>query len=586
MSTHESNITPYSQELIDLKKILAASIHAFESKKSTDVENEDLKETCSPIRDITNEEELIKKAPLLSEILDKIPPKENIKNVVQTTGIFSLANYIYDDRERAHLLPLLWSGVPIESSNYLYKRILLADENVVQEALNQYFHTFADKPKIVLAAITKCAPLIIAAHRKQIETAVCESPLIKNSSLLHRHIETLFKLPYIDIRQLRHRSFRPSSNTTNSKSSTLSPQLSYAIINEVDIFRSPNYSLIPYFEIELLLLKTVEPTNYIAALDFLNELVSEREYISPLYSNSIQTKRPVRCIKLMSFLAREVFNNMPPGEDKHLYNRSNIFGKGSSRDYSPSISLYTKDGEPLTRSHSEIYDAVCTLWTTGNEVITDLMIARAIWPNTSRHGSETFSSQELDSIRLLMNDLRHTYISIDATAELRKYKKIGKDDSWNVSDYAIPCTIVYQFINGGPYIHRAYKLMRTPILLAYSSALSQILTAPISIYEQNADHKERAPRTLRAAQVRSLILERLHHFNSSAFKKKEKLIPFERIYEAFEVRKKSGSNIEKKDRVAARKAAILALRTFKREELINGYEILKNGKEYLYVKVI
>lgn len=584
MSDINNDFFSYNLDEIDTTRIHNALIRAFKTSTNTDP-----KLTLDTTLSAPNlcSDSLIDKDPPISTILGKIPCKENIKSVFFTPGIYSLIYQLYNKDEISHLFPFLFSNAPIDPSDQLYRHLSSINEGLIHESLNCYFGKFVSDSKTVLNAILKCAPLVIAAHRSRLKSLQLQLSEKDSHSSTDQNEDALFMLPYSDIRQLRSQPWLPDEVDedldSDSDSSSLS-KLRIKVLNEIDIFRSPNYNLIPYFEVELHLLKETNNLEYTKALDYLEKLVSERESILPLDSENIQTHRPTRCVKLMSFISRKIFSGLSPCEDTRIYNSMNIKRKGLPSDYSPILSLHTNEGLPLTRAHGEVYDAICTLWVAGNNVISDTMIARAIWPRSNYHGSETFSLSELDTIRQLVDELRSTFISIDATEELRKYKKIGQDDFWKTSDYAIPSSIVYQPVNGGDY-HRFYKLLRIPILFAYSAILAQIFSGPITILEPKNKANKRSPRTLKSAQVRSFLLERIHHFSSISYKKRENKILVEGIYDVYKVRNGHGSNIEKKDRIAARKAAVEALNNFKREGLISEYRFIKKGEKYIYLQV-
>ena len=563
----------YNLDDVDTARIHDALICAFQS-----YDNSYKTQRATPYTCVSN----IDNAPPISVILKRIPYKENIKSVFLTPGIYSLIHYLYDDHEISGLLPLLFSNTAIDSSDRLYKRLSTVNEKLIYESLDHYFCKFVCDSKVVFNAIIKCAPLVIAAHRSRLTSIQSLLSKQDSNSPTYYYEEALFKLPYKDIRLLRSQSQIPGDLDENTDSDV--SQYKMRALDEIDIFRSPNYSLIPYFDVELHLLKEINPLGYTKALNYLDELVSEREHILPMESESFHTYRPRRCIKLMSFVSRKIFDGMPPCDNKRVYNSVNIEKKGLASDYAPILSLNTNDGQPLTRAHGEIYDAICTLWEAGNKVVTDGMIARTIWPRTSYHGSETFSPTELKIIRQLMDELRNAYISIDATEELRKYKKIGQDDYWKISDYAIPSSIIYTSINGGVY-HRSYRLLRTPVLFAYSSVLAQVFSGPITILEQNDKATKRVARTLKSAQVRTFLLERIHHFGSNSYKKKENYILFDRVYDAYQVRDCSSQDVEKKDRAAARKAALDALANFRRDGLITDYKLIKKGGKYISISI-
>lgn len=558
---------------INLKEIQSASIQAFSKKLSSqNKEREVGVQHCSDsVCNITQED-----APTISDIQQRLPRKECLKTICQTSGIFLIVDYIFDKREREQILLLLHSNDQIDITNPLYERLISVSPSAIQEAKRQYARTFASSSTKVLAAITKCAPLVIAAHRSQIEALGRALP--QNGTSMIPNIEGLLRIPYTDVRMLLQHSPILDSNDISKETSS---DMRFMLLREIDFFRSPNYTLTSYFDTELQLLKDINQADHKRALEILDRVVQERNGIAPLESKGIQTKRPVYYVKQMSFLTRQVFNKLQPGDQIRFYNKKNIFSKGSQTNVSPILSFYTHNGEPLTKAHGEVYDAVCTLWAAGNEVITDGMIARTIWPRPSRNGGETFSQKELDTIRQLMDDLRQAYASIDATAELRKYKKIGKDDSWIINGSIMPCTIVYKRINGGQYIHRAYKILDTPAFFAYSAALSQILAIPISILFPHKEVFDRSPRSLRTAQVRTMLLERLHHFCSPTYKRKERTILFERIYEAYGIIENSSDiNELKKHRAAARRAAVNILQGFKKAGLLSNYELRKQRGSY------
>lgn len=502
--------------------------------------------------------------PFASEILKFIPDKEGIHNVRSTLGIYIADNYIHNE---------VTSRNSLSNSHYM-------DRNI-----EDYFDEFVNRPEIVLSAIRKCAPLVIAAHRNQIDTIVDD--FFTHDSFSGLNNTSLWRLAYIDLRNLVLRLRVLLSHASDEKEQLLLKR-KYTVAEAINNFRSPHYSLLPYFNIELQFLKDTKLEYYKLAVSILKETANERYYVTALGNPGTKTKKPTNYIILMPYLVRHIFNNLLPGNNIHIYNRFSLPSKGSRADCSPIVSLHTENANPLTRAHKVIHDAVCTLWAAGNEVITDSMIARTIWPRAARRGSESFSQRELDAINRLMDDMRQAYLSIDATNELRKYKKIGQDDCWVTKSHVIPSSIVYQKINGGQYLHRAYKILEPPICLSYSSLLGQVFDIPISLMEAHKENTQerRTSRTLRSAQVRSLILERIYHFRSPSYKRNENVILFDRIYEAYEIPSHMDSNRQKKERAAARKIAIGIMNALKHSGIVQDYKIEKKNGSYSNIQVL
>lgn len=578
---------------IDLKKLQTAAFQSF-LHTSADMEslrkvNERAKELMFLLTPgaIDKNSPIPEGAPSTEEILERIPQKKDIDKICMTTGIFTVLKYITDEEAQAYLsvLSKLRKEKNEDIRADLNKELAQIEDNNTNIAKERYFNFFEDHPKTVLSAITKCAPLVIAAHRKIVDAAINNLNQYEEAST-EKEITLLWRLPYIDIRNLIQKLQNREDEEDKSTFEIDRKNIKLKALIAVDGFRSPHYNLLPYFKDELQFLEIVSPEDHQRAISVLERLVDERYGVAALGSKGIRTRKPLRCIKLMAYLVRRVFTYLYPCDNFHLYNRHNMPSFDARRNCAPILSLHTANGQPLTRAHGEVHDAVCTLWAAGNEVVTDLMIARTIWPRTSRRGGESFSQKELDAINQLMEDLRLADTTIDATNELRKFKKIGPNDHWIAKSYILPCSVVYQLINGGKYMHRAYKILDTPSLFAYSCSLGHVLTMPISILEPWEDECTKLPRTLRQAQVRTMILGRIHHFLSPSFKKKEKVILLERVYEAYEISPLTNQEVQKKDRTAARKAAVNALERLKQEGVITSFTLRKHSGVYRDINII
>lgn len=526
-------------------------------------------------------------APTSDEILQRIPQKEDIDRLPLTTGIFTALKYLTDEETQAqlNLLTQIKSEENEEARADLYKELETIKADNIQAAEKRYFNCFAEQPETVLSAIVKCAPLVVAAHRKNVNAAI-EAFAKYKSDAKNKEANRLWRLPYIDIRRITQNLQDRSTKNDLTTEKEVGQDLKLKALQAIDGFRSPHYNLLPYFKSELCFLEMTSPEAHKRAVAILKRLADERYGVAALGSKGIRTRKPVKCIKLMAYLVRRVFTYLYPCDNSRLYNRRNLPSLESKKDQAPVLSLHTASGQPLSRAHGEVHDAVCTLWAAGNEVVTDLMIARTIWPRSNRKGSETFSQTELDTINQLMEDLRLADTTIDATTELRRYKKIGSNDHWIAKSYILPCSVVYQLINGGKYMHRAYKILDTPAFLAYSSTLGHVLTMPLSVLEPWEDEKSKLPRTLRYAQVRTMILARIHHFLSPSFRKKEKTILLERVYEAYEISPRASSDVQKKERTAARKAASNALDRLKGEGVISDYVFRKQSGVYRDICIV
>lgn len=482
--------------------------------------------------------------PSTLDILSSIPSRDNIKEL----------NYIHG------LFPFSSLKDIIESN--LYQNI--------RELIVSYYNFVLYQPDTVLQGLIKAAPIVIGAHRNAADFTI--KSIYKNVKELERLLprEYLWKLPYKTIRYLYENSSKNNTDPYADKKK--------AVLQLVDRFRSSNYNLKPYFWIELQFLKTVAPDLFDIAEAIINRAVTDRFKINPK-NKGVRTEIPTQYIKLMPLLTRKLFSDLQPCTNLNLY----MTCQTHNRNYlnSPLVSLYTKNGEALSRNHGEIYDAICTLWSAGNNIISDNMIARTIWPKASHHGSERFSSKELITINQVIDDLRQARVKIDATNELMHYKKIGKEDTWTLEGNILTCADVYTRINGSKYIQRAYRILTPPILLTYASELGQVLSAPLSVLETH----DRTPHTFKCTRIRSYLLERIHHFLSPSFYNKEKTILIEKLYEIYNQDENITPDMDKKAKCIARNAAKSFLESFKQNNLILDYEILKLNGKYKKIQI-
>ena len=510
-------------------------------------------------------ESVLDRSPSVADILASIPVREDIEELRLIPGLFFFTDYITDEDLLKYRNILQEALDTTQDSKYIQSKLTTSYREDMDAALDRYCTFVQRHPRTVLKAITNAAPIVIANHHIFVDGTILATKDLLKSLSISLNMDSLWDIPYTTVRFL-YEELLDHQDTPLAISKLLS-------IREIDRFRSPLYDLRSYFQPELHYLEKANPALFDSALNTLKQITHERLLI-PTHPEHHRTHIPSCCVKMMSLLARKIFKGITPGIAINIYNLS----KARNSSYSPILSLQTPTENPLTRTHGEVHDAVCTLWAAGNKVISDQMIARTIWPRTDRHGSESFSLKELNMISQVMDELNSTRVRIDATNELRHYKKISKNDQQILDDNILRYSVIYTKLNGSPYLQRAYKILNPPVLMEYSTALSQVFTAPLSILETYEYNLDKLPRTFCSAQVRTYILERIHHFQSPSFQNKECIILLDGVYEAYNNSLVSTGSITKKERTVARKVSIRFLDKLKKLGMIYGYKMtIENG---------
>jgi adenylate kinase family enzyme len=128
----------------------------------------------------------------------------------------------------------------------------------------------------------------------------------------------------------------------------------------------------------------------------------------------------------------------------------------------------------FTAYDREVYDGVITLYEAGNNVITPIMVYRAMNGLTE---TERISDKAVEEVRESLDKSSRIRTVIDYTDEAKLYNK--KIDKTTYEGYLLSCVKIT--VEAGGKEVEAYRLLDKPFLYAYAQVSGQIISVPINL---------------------------------------------------------------------------------------------------------
>lgn len=256
----------------------------------------------------------------------------------------------------------------------------------------------------------------------------------------------------------------------------------------------------------------------------------------------------------------------------------NLAGRGEKkkgRDVTTLVALeYVSDGEgvELTRQLSEfdvqVYNALCSLFEAEKENITPQEVFEM-----TMGGKGKAKREQLDKIIESVELLRKTKLRADVTKEAKAHGLIDPEtgEPWEqmeIDDYlfsAVRATM--RGVNGK--IMAGYHINSMPIGLKYAKASKQVISYPVKYL----DTKSAGSNTERNVVIRGYLLQRIVQAKNG---KMSNTIRCDTIYDKAGINK--ASSVE---RGRVNKYMTNLLELWKKQELINGYEVISEGRRQM-----
>ena len=139
--------------------------------------------------------------------------------------------------------------------------------------------------------------------------------------------------------------------------------------------------------------------------------------------------------------------------------------------------------QPFTEYDRNVYNAVSSLYVYGDKthVVTPAMVYRAM---TGLTDNEKPTAQQIAAVTRSLDKMRFIRARIDCTAELQARRITLNSQQINggeIDTYLLTAEAI-KIRAGGNVVH-AYRIIKTPILYEYASAIKQVLTLPASMLD-------------------------------------------------------------------------------------------------------
>ncbi len=217
-----------------------------------------------------------------------------------------------------------------------------------------------------------------------------------------------------------------------------------------------------------------------------------------------------------------------------------------------------------------VHDAVCSLYSAGNEVFTPEMVYRAM---NGMVESEFVSPKSIKMIVDSLEKLRVTDIAIDYTEQLRMTNTADDFDMARVSGAMLLMQKVT--VSAGGVTKWAYRLVANPILYEYSRLLKQIIPIPLQLLNT----KETTRSTDTVIIIRQYILQRVELMKNKKNNMHSRIISYESIYELLDAPE------DRKLRATIRSQTERLLDNYVNIRYIDHYDIVRRGRAITGVQI-
>ncbi len=217
-----------------------------------------------------------------------------------------------------------------------------------------------------------------------------------------------------------------------------------------------------------------------------------------------------------------------------------------------------------------VHDAVCSLYSAGNEIFTPEMVYRAM---NGMVESEFVSPKSIKMIVESLEKLRVTDIAIDYTEQLRMTNTQDNFDMARVSGAMLLMQKVT--VSTGGVTKWAYRLVANPILYEYSKLLKQIIPIPLQLLNT----KETTRSTDTVIIIRQYILQRVELMKNKKNNMHSRIISYDSIYELLDAPE------DRKLRATIRSQTERLLDNYVNIRYIDHYEIVRRGRAITGVQI-
>jgi len=319
----------------------------------------------------------------------------------------------------------------------------------------------------------------------------------------------------------------------------------------------------------------------VAWKELLTELASKENIIKGsfrlpvLIVESLKSILPQRSIKPYNKLANEITRDLVNFGEFSLV----VSKPGAKKEITTRVMLsYVTENVSLSGRSSftpydrEVHDGVVTLFEAGNNIITPVMVYRAM---NGMLETEKISPQAIGAVTRSLEKSRSITVKIDFSQEAQSY---GKDCKATYEGYLLACNKVT--VSAGGKIQEAYKLLSKPILYEYAQVSGQIINVPIALLQT----KEAVRSTDEVIVIRGYLLRQIWGMKSKSFARNNR-ISYEGIYTELEMGNLSEKAFSDKA-LKIRRHVDALLHEWIGQKFITGFIIYKEKNAHKGVSII
>ena len=203
-----------------------------------------------------------------------------------------------------------------------------------------------------------------------------------------------------------------------------------------------------------------------------------------------------------------------------------ISGKKAKKEVLTKVMLYYDENkvtlsgrEKFMPYDREVYDSVVSLYEAGNNIITPIMVYRAM---NGLFATEYVKPQALETVEKSLSKSMFIKITIDYTDEAKLYNKNVEETKYE--GYLLAAEKIKVKINDET--KEAYKLYRKPILYEYAQISGQIITVPSKLLQT----KDAVRGTDEVIVIRGYLLRQIEWIKHDKSNRSEN-ITYQGIYE-------------------------------------------------------
>jgi hypothetical protein len=245
----------------------------------------------------------------------------------------------------------------------------------------------------------------------------------------------------------------------------------------------------------------------------------------------------------------------------------NVGKKNEIRTYNSLT--YEGDDISITGRHEftaydrAVHNAVCSLFVSGNEVITPKMVYRTL---NGMVNTENVNQTTEEKVRNSIDKSRFMRLRVD-------YEDEAKTRKWKIDKASINSNLLHAdecMIEAGGEIQSAFKIIKTPILYEYAQYTKQIIAVPLELLDIRDDNKDadKINNTEDVITMKEYLLRRIEIMKHD--KKQSKKIIYDTIFDETGIKIKHGTE---RDRHRNNIKKILSLWRDK-------YQYIENFAEY------